>query len=239
MSKWPRLNLALLRHRPAKYPASCTQDRKFHRELCRKSSTSTIYREGVSSADRPQNSLFRETRPLCLAESNSLETIKTMPQEIKYFMMAVQFLTRLPTDRVPGFNPNQSEVPAKYFPQRGAKYLPLVGVFIGLVSAVVLLVASLVWRGALPAVLAIAAGMALTGALHEDGFADFFDSMGGATREVRLTIMKDSRLGTYGALALGIGLAIKVLALSTLTPPTAVAALIAAHAGARSRPSRQ
>ena len=77
-----------------------------------------------------------------------------MLHEIKYLMMAVQFLTRLPVARISGLNPNQPELSGKYFPQRGAKYLPVVGLFIGLVCAVVLLLASLVWQGALPALIA-------------------------------------------------------------------------------------
>jgi adenosylcobinamide-GDP ribazoletransferase len=77
------------------------------------------------------------------------------------------------------------------------------------------------------------AGVLITGGLHEDGFADFFDSMGGATREARLAIMKDSRIGTYGALALGGGIAAKVFALSGLPLVIGAAGLVAAHAGGR------
>jgi adenosylcobinamide-GDP ribazoletransferase len=95
------------------------------------------------------------------------------------------------------------------------------------------LIASTLWNGVLPALLAVAAGIALTGAFHEDGFADFFDSMGGQSREARLAIMKDSRLGTFGVLALGLGVAIKVVALAALPAAVAAAALVAAHAGGR------
>jgi adenosylcobinamide-GDP ribazoletransferase len=85
----------------------------------------------------------------------------------------------------------------------------------------------------LPALLAVTAGSVLTGAFHEDGFADFFDAMGGRTPEARLAIMKDSRLGTFGVLALGFASATKVFALAALAPLAAAAALVAAHAGGR------
>ena len=59
-----------------------------------------------------------------------------------------------------------------------------------------LLAASQVWSGVVPALLAVTAGVLLTGAFHEDGLADSADSLGGQTPEARLTIMKDSRIGT-------------------------------------------
>jgi adenosylcobinamide-GDP ribazoletransferase len=84
----------------------------------------------------------------------------------------------------------------------------------------------------------VATSIALTGALHEDGFADTFDGFGGGfTVEKRLTIMKDSRIGTYGALALGLNVALRIAALAVLTPWQGMAALIAAHAAARAAPA--
>ncbi len=151
--------------------------------------------------------------------------MRRMRRELIYFLVAVQVLTRLPVPRMQGF--------ADRWMERGVKYFPLTGAIVGVASAAVLLVASLLWHGLLPALLAVAAGILVTGGLHEDGFADFFDSMGGATREARLAIMKDSRIGTYGALALGAGVAIKIFALSGLPLWTAAAGLIGAHAGGR------
>jgi adenosylcobinamide-GDP ribazoletransferase len=145
--------------------------------------------------------------------------------ELGYFLGAVQFLTRLPVPHLDGFTAEWLD--------RGVKYFPLAGILVGGICASVLLAASALWSGAVPALLAVAAGIAATGAFHEDGFGDFFDAMGGATPESRLAIMKDSRLGTFGVLALGIGVATKVFALAALAPPAAAAALIAAHAGGR------
>jgi adenosylcobinamide-GDP ribazoletransferase len=97
----------------------------------------------------------------------------------------------------------------------------------------VLLAASQLWTGVIPALLAVAASILVTGAFHEDGLADCFDALGGYTREARLTIMKDSRIGTYGTLGLGLCIALRVAALTMLPLPVAVAALIASHGTAR------
>jgi adenosylcobinamide-GDP ribazoletransferase len=151
--------------------------------------------------------------------------MRRMRREIRYFLVAVQLLTRIPVPQLRGF--------AERWTERGVKYFPLTGALVGAVCAGILLAASHVWSGMLPALLTIAAGIAITGGLHEDGFADFFDSMGGATREARLAIMKDSRIGTYGVLALGTGVAIKVFTLAGLPLAIAAAAMIPAHAGGR------
>jgi adenosylcobinamide-GDP ribazoletransferase len=151
--------------------------------------------------------------------------MKSLRLEIGYFLAAVALLTRLPVSHDAEFKQESLE--------RGVKYLPLVGLLIGGFCAVVLLASSAIWSGVLPALLAVAAGIALTGAMHEDGLADFFDAMGGATPQARLAIMKDSRIGTYGVLALVVSLAIKVLALAALPSLVASASLMAAHAGGR------
>jgi adenosylcobinamide-GDP ribazoletransferase len=76
--------------------------------------------------------------------------------------------------------------------------------------------------------------MALTGAMHEDGLADSFDGMGGKTRDQKLEIMRDSRLGTFGALALVVTLLLRWSTLADIAEPRYVAiALISAHAAAR------
>src|SRR5258707_10292475 len=151
--------------------------------------------------------------------------MRALGQELRYFAAAVQFLTRLPI-------PLGSDYQSLWL-ERGVKYLPAIGALIGAICASVLQITSHLWGGSLPSVLAVAVGIVLTGGLHEDGFADFFDALGGSTREDRLAIMKDSRLGTYGALALGFGVAIKVLALAALPLTIALHALIAASAGGR------
>jgi adenosylcobinamide-GDP ribazoletransferase len=142
-------------------------------------------------------------------------------------LRAIQILTRLP---VPWLKDHDPDALA-----RSAKFFPLVGEIVGAVSAVVWLAAGAVWGGALPALLAIGAGILVTGALHEDGLADTADALGGGrNREHRLAIMKDSRIGTYGVLALVLCLGVKIAALAAISIPMVGAlALLAAHGGGR------
>jgi adenosylcobinamide-GDP ribazoletransferase len=139
----------------------------------------------------------------------------------------VQFLTRLP---LPRHTPEDGAV------GRGAWSFPLAGFVVGLIGAIAYAVAHRLVLFPWPAaVLAIAATLAVTGALHEDGLADAVDGFGGGdTRERKLDIMRDSRIGTYGVCALVLSLLIRADALASLTDTAFVAAaLIAAHAGAR------
>jgi len=145
-------------------------------------------------------------------------------EELRRFACAAQFLTRLP---VPELRPWRDDRLA-----RSARYFSLVGLLVGGICAAVLLMAREFWpHSALPALLAVAAGTAITGGFHEDGLADTADGLGGGqTREQKLAIMKDSRLGAFGALALGLVVAAKVLALAAVESPLAAAAvLLGAH----------
>lgn len=142
------------------------------------------------------------------------------------FWRALGFLTLLPTPAGVRFEGDWLKQTAGWF--------PLVGAFIGCLGACVLVAASHIWSGALPALLAVAATVAVTGALHEDGLADTADGLlGGRNRAQRLAILKDSRIGVYGASALGLALALRVVALQQLPPLMGAAALVAAHGFAR------
>ena len=152
--------------------------------------------------------------------------MKRLSHQFQLFLCAVQFLTRIPTPVLRDFQPD--------WISRSARYFPLVGLLVGGGCAAVFWSASLVWSGWLPALLAIAAGVLITGAFHEDGLADTADGLGGGTTVAkRLTIMKDSRIGTYGALALGLTLAIKAAALATLPAGLGAWTLVAAHGAGR------
>src|SRR6202035_3039458 len=84
------------------------------------------------------------------------------------------------------------------------------------------------------AALSLGAGAALTGAMHEDGLADVGDGFGGGRDgAAKLAIMRDSRLGTYGALVLLVSFAAKLSALASLPPAAIVPTLVVAHALAR------
>jgi len=119
---------------------------------------------------------------------------------------------------------------------RASWALPIAGALVGAVGALVYWLAHAVGLTPWPAAaLALAATVALTGCLHEDGLADTADGFGGGTtRERKLEIMRDSRIGTFGVCALALSLALRIGALASLNDPALVApALIAAHAAAR------
>jgi adenosylcobinamide-GDP ribazoletransferase len=147
-------------------------------------------------------------------------------KHLRLFLCAVQFLTRLPVPHLKGFAPEWITLSARYF--------PLVGQIVGGLSALAFYLAAKAWSGPVPAVLAVTLGILVTGAFHEDGLADTADGLGGGrTKEQRLTIMKDSRIGAYGAIALILALALKVAALAQLPALMAAAVLLAGHGAAR------
>jgi len=144
------------------------------------------------------------------------------------FRVAVGFLTRLPTGGSAGASPGALTQASRTF--------PLVGVLVGVIAGAVYAVAA--DCGLTPliaAALAVAAGIVATGALHEDGLADFADGIGArGDRQAKLAAMRDSHIGVFAMLALALGLILRVSALATLGQPLQVlGALIAAHAGAR------
>lgn len=139
---------------------------------------------------------------------------------------AVQFLTRVPI-RTSAATARPAMVP--WFPVVGA----LVGAAVGAVAA-----GLQHWLSPLTAAaLAVAVGMLITGAFHEDGLADLADAVaGGSTRARRFEILRDSRLGTYGTAALCSSIVVRIAAVAALAaigPAVAVAASVAAHALAR------
>jgi adenosylcobinamide-GDP ribazoletransferase len=151
--------------------------------------------------------------------------VNPIVRQAQLFVCAVQFLTRLPTPRLADFEPD--------WIARSVRYFPLAGQLVGLLSAAVWLAAGRVWPG-LPAAMAIGAGVLITGGFHEDGLADTADGLGGGRdRAQKLLIMKDSRLGSYGALALGLVTALRIAALAACPPWAGALALIVAHGAAR------
>jgi adenosylcobinamide-GDP ribazoletransferase len=119
---------------------------------------------------------------------------------------------------------------------RASWALPVAGVLIGTAGAAVLWCASeLRLPPGIAAALSLAATLLATGCLHEDGLADTADGFGGGwDRARKLEIMRDSRLGTYGACALAMSLLLRWAALAAFASPgQAAAALIAAHVVAR------
>jgi len=143
------------------------------------------------------------------------------------FTQATAVLTRIPIGEA---------VPEPGSIAAGAWSFPLVGAGVGGIAALVLVLAEIIGLGSIPAaLLAVLAGIAITGALHEDGLADTADGFGGGKdRAQKLAIMRDSRLGTYGACALAASFMLRWSALASLGDPGPSAiALMAAHASAR------
>jgi adenosylcobinamide-GDP ribazoletransferase len=125
----------------------------------------------------------------------------------------VRFYSRLPVPVLP-WEQNAHALPSF---KRLVRVVPLAGLAIGLLPAVALGGALLLNLGPwLAAGLSVAVMTLTTGAFHEDGLADTADSFGGATRERRLEIMRDSRIGAFGASALVLALLLRVGALATL-----------------------
>jgi adenosylcobinamide-GDP ribazoletransferase len=118
---------------------------------------------------------------------------------------------------------------------RASWTFPIAGLLVGLAGALVYWIAVRANSAPQPAAaLALAATLLLTGAMHEDGLADTADGLGGATREQRLQIMRDSRIGTFGACALAISLMLRWSTAADIAEPRSVAtALICAHVAAR------
>jgi adenosylcobinamide-GDP ribazoletransferase len=143
-------------------------------------------------------------------------------------LVASMFLTRLPIRSATPWRDDDLTSSVVMF--------PVIGGFIGLFGAAVYAGATaLNLPSFLAASLTLAALIAITGALHEDGLADIADGFGGGrTRDDKLRIMRDSRLGSYGALALGLGLLLRIGALAALAEPAVVASALIAT-GALSR----
>lgn len=148
-------------------------------------------------------------------------------EELAALLLAVQFLTRLPVRSPAVFSEARFAAATRYY--------PLVGAAIGGFAGGVFWLAHLVFPVSLAVVLSTAASLLATGAFHEDGFADACDGLGGggASRERALAIMRDSRLGTFGAAGLGLMLAVKVLALAAVPPGIVPWLLVAGHAASR------
>lgn len=144
--------------------------------------------------------------------------------------VGLQFATRLPLGRIAVDEGRGVDL------ARASWALPVAGIVVGGIGALVYWLAfALGLAPLLCAALTIAATLLVTGALHEDGLADTADGFGGGTtRERKLAIMRDSRMGTYGTCALFLALFVRAAALAVLAEPSLVApALIAAHAAAR------
>jgi adenosylcobinamide-GDP ribazoletransferase len=145
-----------------------------------------------------------------------------MMHQLRLFFTALQFFTRLPIPVWVGFDPAWLNQASRYF--------PLVGVVVALMTSAAYALAAWLLPAPVAVIISTAFGIYITGAFHEDGFADMCDGFGGGmTAERVLEIMKDSRIGAYGAIGTICMLALKLTTLAMLPPLAAVGALLVAH----------
>jgi len=138
---------------------------------------------------------------------------------------AVTFLTRVP---IGAKRRHDADVGG------AVPWFPVVGAIVGLVVAAAYAGAARFVPALIAATLAVATGVLITGALHEDGFGDVADAFGGgASREDALRILKDPRLGTFGVLAVVVSVLVRVAAIAALTGRVALVVVPAVHALAR------
>ncbi len=150
-----------------------------------------------------------------------------MKKQLHYFLTAVLFFTRIPC---PKWVDHSSEAL-----QKSNRYFSLIGILVGSIAALTYYFANFIFTTDIALVISMISSIWITGAFHEDGFADVCDGFGGGwTKEKILTIMKDSRLGTFGVIGLIGILSLKFLALQHLAIHHNIPLiLISAHAISR------
>ncbi|UNY97677.1 adenosylcobinamide-GDP ribazoletransferase [Zhouia spongiae] len=149
-----------------------------------------------------------------------------LKREVHIFLTAIMFFTRIPCPKWIDHNPE--------YLSKSSKYFSFVGIIVGGIGAFVYYISSFVLPDEIAVILSMVATVYTTGAFHEDGFADVCDGLGGGwTKEKIMFIMKDSRIGTYGAVGLGMLLATKFLALTYISPVFIPLTIISGHSLSR------
>ncbi len=146
--------------------------------------------------------------------------------QFQAFLMALLFYTRFPVSRWVGFSESLQK--------RSIVYLPIVGWVVGGYAALLFFLSFLILPLSVSVLISMIGTLHITGAFHEDGWADICDGFGGGwSKEQVLTIMKDSRLGTFGVIGLCSVLALKFVTLWEIGPSWIVLTLIAGHSLSR------
>ncbi|MCP8686914.1 adenosylcobinamide-GDP ribazoletransferase [Marinobacterium sedimentorum] len=146
--------------------------------------------------------------------------MNALTRELHLFFNALTFFTRIPAPAWVKFGPDELNHASRYF--------PLAGLIIGLAAAALYAIFALLFPATIAVLLSTGGILLLTGGFHEDGLADLCDGFGGGwTPQQTLEIMKDSRLGSYGALGLIIVLGLKLASLISIND--VLIALIAGH----------
>ncbi len=147
-------------------------------------------------------------------------------KEIRIFFTALMFFTRIPC-------PPNTDHSEEYL-NRASKYFTLVGIIVGSLVALSYWLFSFIFTADISILLSFVVSILITGAFHEDGFADVCDGFGGGwSKEKILEIMKDSQIGTYGAVGLLLIFALKYIALYHINTQIMAITLISAHAISR------
>jgi adenosylcobinamide-GDP ribazoletransferase len=147
--------------------------------------------------------------------------------QLKLFLLALSFYTRIPCPPTLDY---------KQLPQ-ATVYLPLVGWLVGGITALSFYLAALLWPQVTAAIVALMAGVFLTGAFHEDGFADVCDGFGGGWGKERImAIMKDSCIGVYGVVGLLLLFLLKISLLGSLVAVAVPFVILAGHSISRLPP---
>lgn len=132
-----------------------------------------------------------------------------MKKQVHIFFTALMFYTRIPCPKNIDHNPD--------YLNKASRYFPLIGWIVGAIAFGVYATASWLWNAEIGMVLSMIASVLVTGAFHEDGFADVCDGFGGGwTKTKILTIMKDSAIGAYGAIGLVLLFLLKYMSLVSL-----------------------
>ncbi len=154
-----------------------------------------------------------------------------MRKHLAPFFTALMFYTRIPCPKWVRHDDDMI--------QRSTIYFPIIGYIVGALSAIILLAFQYIFPPLLAVIFSVVASVLATGAFHEDGFADMCDGFGGGwTKEKILSIMKDSRLGTFGMTGLVLLLSTKIYTVYCLVivldKTSILLTLISAHAISRS-----
>jgi adenosylcobinamide-GDP ribazoletransferase len=136
-------------------------------------------------------------------------SLKNLRHQLNLFYLALSFFSRIPVPKSSYYSPELLNQSGRYF--------SLVGIFLALILCIVYTLIAPYFSANVVIALIIIASLLLTGAFHEDGLTDMADGIGGGmTVEKRLLIMKDSRIGTYGAVTLFMALLLKWTTLTDL-----------------------
>jgi len=138
-----------------------------------------------------------------------LKVSEVLSKQINLFYLALSFFTRLPVPKTMQYSPELLSQSSRYF--------SLIGLLLGAILAFSYFAVTTIFSAQISILLMMSLSLFLTGAFHEDGLADMADGFGGGySKEQCLAIMKDSRIGTYGAVTLIMAFALKFTLLMTL-----------------------